>query len=468
MSLHRLQSVLQRRRPSAGQPTQQTEKTHKSQRRGSQRHSKAKNTRRRRIRDLLRHIPTFTLRFLRLMAFVVFLLPAFVVFVWHYLTCDRIAAYYGPYEDCIDEETDDDGDKKNKSKDPFFSRHYLDIYGSRTPSPERTTEKKPVVIFVTGGAWIIGYRMWGALLGRALAPFGVLVIVPDYRNFPRVNIEGMVQDVDMSIQWVFDHVEEYGGDKEKIVLVGQSAGAHIGGVVVSMKVRGWLCGERGEVEGSSPNCTVEGVDNTEGSRQQMLLKSTYSPQELCGFISTSAPHNLVTMRPVFHHHGLSASVQKSIFGGLGDDERCNREEEDVFEKWSPYHLAAKAHSEHRNLLESGSEKCPVELAGIFPRLCVIHGTADKTVPIGEAIGFIALLTKLKIPTKTKLYKGWTHTDPILEAPMRGNHLYHKDIYDCVFSWTGSKSMGSFDEKHPQLQPICPTLLVEAARYCNPF
>ena len=66
-------------------------------------------------------------------------------------------------------------------------------------SPEQTNtnvlaaNKKPVVIFLTGRAWIIGYRMWGTLLGRALAPLGVLCIVdPDYRNFPRVNIEGMV------------------------------------------------------------------------------------------------------------------------------------------------------------------------------------------------------------------------------------------------------------------------------------
>ena len=110
--------------------------------------------------------------------------------------------------------------------------------------------KKPVVIFVTGGAWIIGFRMWGTLLARALVPFGILVIIPDYRNFPRVNIDGMVQDVDMSIEWAFDNVQKYGGDSKKIVLVGQSAGAHIGGVIVAMKVLDWL---RKEIESKSEN-----------------------------------------------------------------------------------------------------------------------------------------------------------------------------------------------------------------------
>ena len=171
-----------------------------------------KSTRRRRIYDLLSHVPTFLVRFLRLVSFVLFLLPAFFVFAWYYaIAGDRVAVYYG---------------KKKRARDPIFSRHILDIYGSRTPSPSGE-EKKPVVIFVTGGAWIIGYRMWGCLLGRALAPFGVLVVMPDYTNFPKANIEGMVEDVDRSIQWTFDNIHKYGGDPARVVLVGQSAGAHV-------------------------------------------------------------------------------------------------------------------------------------------------------------------------------------------------------------------------------------------------
>ena len=64
-------------------------------------------------------------------------------------------------------------------------------------------------------------------------------------------------------------------------------------------------------------------------------------------------------------------------------------------------------------------------------------------------------------------KGWAHTDPILEAPMRGNHLHHRDIYELVCLWTtsndcspdvnGQKSYGTtkpiFDDSHSMLQPI---------------
>lgn len=44
----------------------------------------------------------------------------------------------------------------------------------------------PVLVFITGGAYIIGYKAWGALLARRLSRMGVLVVCLDYRNFPQV------------------------------------------------------------------------------------------------------------------------------------------------------------------------------------------------------------------------------------------------------------------------------------------
>src|SRR6056300_1161552 len=151
------------------------------------------NTRPKRIKDLLRHLPTFLFRFIRLLSFIFFLLPAFIVFVYHYLCCDRVAEYYG-LNDLNNNNTIDSNNDEGEERQ-LFSRHYLDIYGSRminghycnnTQQQQQKKKKKPVLIFVTGGAWIIGYRMWGCLLARALTPFNILVIIPDYRNFPKV------------------------------------------------------------------------------------------------------------------------------------------------------------------------------------------------------------------------------------------------------------------------------------------
>jgi hypothetical protein len=56
----------------------------------------------------------------------------------------------------------------------------------------------PVVVFITGGAWMIGYRAWGALLARRLSISGVLVACVDYGNFPL-----SAQDVSDDAVWAF-------------------------------------------------------------------------------------------------------------------------------------------------------------------------------------------------------------------------------------------------------------------------
>uniref|UniRef100_M8BL57 protein-S-isoprenylcysteine alpha-carbonyl methylesterase n=1 Tax=Aegilops tauschii TaxID=37682 RepID=M8BL57_AEGTA len=87
-------------------------------------------------------------------------------------------------------------------------RNRLDMY-----IPTDRSKPNPVVVFVTGGAWIIGYKAWGALLGR--------------RNFPQGTISDMVTDASEAISFICDTVASYGGDPNQIYLMGQSAGAHI-------------------------------------------------------------------------------------------------------------------------------------------------------------------------------------------------------------------------------------------------
>ncbi|EXB72248.1 Isoprenylcysteine alpha-carbonyl methylesterase ICME [Morus notabilis] len=101
-------------------------------------------------------------------------------------------------------------------------RNRLDLH---LPGP--TDGAKPVVIFVTGGAWIIGYKAWGSLLGLQLAKKDIIVACIDYRNFPQGTISDMIKDVCQGILFVFNHIAEYGGDPDNIYLMGQSAGAHI-------------------------------------------------------------------------------------------------------------------------------------------------------------------------------------------------------------------------------------------------
>ncbi|KAH8970699.1 hypothetical protein BDL97_02G102900 [Sphagnum fallax] len=101
-------------------------------------------------------------------------------------------------------------------------RNRLDLH-----LPGKIDEPKPVVIFVTGGAWIIGHRAWGSLFGKQLAQHGIIVASLDYRNYPHGTASNMVADICSGIAYVRANIASYGGDPEQLFLVGQSAGAHL-------------------------------------------------------------------------------------------------------------------------------------------------------------------------------------------------------------------------------------------------
>ena len=69
--------------------------------------------------------------------------------------------------------------------------------------------------------------MLGCSNGKSALEHGVIVVAPDYRNFPQARVGEMLEDVDAAVQWVFRNIKSYGGDTGRIFLSGQSAGAHL-------------------------------------------------------------------------------------------------------------------------------------------------------------------------------------------------------------------------------------------------
>ena len=101
------------------------------------------------------------------------------------------------------------------------ARAKLDIY-----RPARASGPLPVIVFFYGGAWDSGRRQDYAFAGRALAARGYLVVIPDYRLVPEVHFPDFLRDCAAAVRWVRAHAREHGGDGERIVLSGHSAGAY--------------------------------------------------------------------------------------------------------------------------------------------------------------------------------------------------------------------------------------------------
>lgn len=101
-------------------------------------------------------------------------------------------------------------------------RQRLDVY-----VPAGKAANRPVVVFWYGGSWQTGSRSEYRFVGAALAERGFVTVLPDYRLYPKVRFPEFLDDGARAVAWVQQHAQEYGGDPQRVVLMGHSAGAHI-------------------------------------------------------------------------------------------------------------------------------------------------------------------------------------------------------------------------------------------------
>ncbi|HEU0133986.1 MAG TPA: alpha/beta hydrolase [Allosphingosinicella sp.] len=98
----------------------------------------------------------------------------------------------------------------------------LDVYSPRSAA----ARPRPVILFFYGGSWNSGRRQPFAFAARALAAKGFVVLVPDYRLVPEVRYPDFLKDCAAAVRWARRNAGTHGGDGERIVLTGHSAGAY--------------------------------------------------------------------------------------------------------------------------------------------------------------------------------------------------------------------------------------------------
>lgn len=94
--------------------------------------------------------------------------------------------------------------------------------------PERHSDvARPVLIFVYGGNWNSGRKEIYNYVGRNFAKHDMVTIIPDYTKSPNADYDKMTTQIATSIKWVKENIESYGGDPQRIFLMGHSAGGHL-------------------------------------------------------------------------------------------------------------------------------------------------------------------------------------------------------------------------------------------------
>lgn len=104
------------------------------------------------------------------------------------------------------------------SSDPYSAAQCkLDVYYP-TDREDYTT-----VIWFHGGGLTGGEKE----IPEFLKEKGIAVVGVGYRLSPKVKVEEIIEDAAQAVKWVFDHIEDLGGDHGKIVLSGHSAGGYL-------------------------------------------------------------------------------------------------------------------------------------------------------------------------------------------------------------------------------------------------
>lgn len=96
----------------------------------------------------------------------------------------------------------------------------LDVITPTTAGPH------PVLVFIHGGAWNSGRPEDYHFIGRTFARAGYVVVLPGYRLVPDGVYPHMLEDGAMAVAWTARNIARFGGDPDRVVLMGHSAGAH--------------------------------------------------------------------------------------------------------------------------------------------------------------------------------------------------------------------------------------------------
>ena len=105
---------------------------------------------------------------------------------------------------------------------PHGESNLLDIYKTSDVNQAQAT-----IVNIHGGAWVYGSKEVYKFYCMSLALRGFTVVNINYRLAPENLFPSALEDINSAITFIEKHAGEYCIDKEKLVLVGDSAGAQL-------------------------------------------------------------------------------------------------------------------------------------------------------------------------------------------------------------------------------------------------
>jgi acetyl esterase/lipase len=229
------------------------------------------------------------------------------------------------------------------------------------------------VLFVVSGGWRsdrVGAAPYYLPLTRMLVKRGYTVFAVGHGSQPRWTIPDAVADINRSVRFIRLHAKDYGIDPDRIGISGGSAGGHL-------SLMQGTTGDNGNKNAADP------VDRV--SSRVQAVACFYPPTDFLNYgekdkVAFTIDGTLANFRTAIDVRHFDPKTKR--FEHLTDEKKLH----ELYKKVSPIsHVTAES----------------------APSL-IVHGDADKLVPIQQAEVFLAALEKVGVPAKLVVKKGAGH------------------------------------------------------------
>ncbi|MDW7711441.1 MAG: alpha/beta hydrolase [Deferrisomatales bacterium] len=146
--------------------------------------------------------------------------------------------------------------------------------------------RAPAFIFLHGGYWRLLSKDDGCFMAETFTRAGAAVVSVDYSLAPAATLPAIVAQVRRAVAWLWRHGEDYGVDRNRLVVAGSSAGGHLAGMVLA---GGW------QEAAGVPDDVVKGAFGVSGLYDLSLVPRTHV-NEWLGLDTATAR----AMSPLYH------------------------------------------------------------------------------------------------------------------------------------------------------------------------
>jgi arylformamidase len=140
----------------------------------------------------------------------------------------------------------------------------LDVFPAERPN-------SPVMLFIHGGWWRSLDKRDHSFIAPPFVQAGVTVVIPNYNLCPAVGVDTIAWQMAQALAWTHRHIAEYGGDAQRIVVAGHSAGGHLAAMLLCCDGRKVAADLPAQMSHSA--LSISGVFDMQPLRQTPFLKA---------------------------------------------------------------------------------------------------------------------------------------------------------------------------------------------------